>query len=158
MDLTLTTQSLGQTQALAADLGKLLRGGEVFELRSDIGGGKTAFTKGLARGMGIDAPVQSPTFTISRVYAAADGLELHHYDFYRLDDAGIMSAELAESLQEPQAVTVIEWGAVVEHVLPEGRIQVVLTPLTETSRRIEVSLPPGFDYLATALRTEETPQ
>ena len=88
-------------------IGAALRGGEVLELIGDVGTGKTTLTKGLAEGLAISEPVQSPTFTISRVYAARDGLHLHHYDFYRLGEAGIMAEDVNEVMHDPAAVTVI---------------------------------------------------
>ncbi|MDR2523980.1 MAG: tRNA (adenosine(37)-N6)-threonylcarbamoyltransferase complex ATPase subunit type 1 TsaE [Candidatus Nomurabacteria bacterium] len=106
---------------LGRELGTALSGGEVIELVGDVGAGKTTFTQGLARGLGIDEPVSSPSFTISRSYSARDGLHLNHYDFYRLSDAGIMRDEIAESLTDPQNITVVEWGASVADVLPNDR-------------------------------------
>lgn len=120
-------------------LGSLLRGGEVFELVGDVGAGKTTFTKGLALGIGIVEPIQSPTFTISRVYETAHGLRLAHYDFYRLQEAGIMTDELQEVLHEPTTVTVIEWAGIVDGVLPEDRIQLRIVAPTETERQCIIS-------------------
>ena len=111
-------------------LGELLRGGEVIELVGDVGAGKTTLVKGIGEGLNIDEDIQSPSFTISRVYQARDGLELHHYDFYRLADAGIMSYELDESLHDPKVTTVIEWAETVHNVLPisSGKITLLHTP------------------------------
>lgn len=123
---------------LGLRIGKLLRGGEVLELVGDVGAGKTTFTKGLALGMKITEPVQSPTFTISRLYETAHGLQLAHYDFYRLQEAGIMSDELVETLSQPMTVTVVEWAGVVDGVLPADRLRLEIKPLTETSRQVEI--------------------
>jgi tRNA threonylcarbamoyladenosine biosynthesis protein TsaE len=97
-------------QDFGARLGAKLSGGEVIELVGDIGAGKTTFTKGLARGLGVSDDVQSPTFTISRIYETPSGIRLAHYDFYRLQDAGVMQMELAESVCDPHTITVIECG------------------------------------------------
>lgn len=121
-----------------AKLGLLLGGGEVLELVGDIGAGKTTFTKGLARGLGIADTVQSPTFTISRVYEARNNLEMRHYDFYRLDEAGIMADELANASSEDSTVTVIEWAGIVDSVLPDDRVRIVFEPTGENSRQIEI--------------------
>ncbi len=110
-----------ETQSFAKMLGESCRGGEVFELVGDVGSGKTTFVKGLALGLGVDDDVQSPSFTISRTYAARDGLELHHYDFYRLPEAGIMTYDVAESGADAQTVTVVEWAETVAKVLPGSR-------------------------------------
>ena len=127
-----------QTRDLGEKLGRLLRGGEVIELVGDVGAGKTTFVKGLAVGLSIDEDVQSPSFTISRVYEARDDLQLAHYDFYRLSDAGIMADELTETTQDPLTVTVIEWADIVEGVLPDGRIRIVFAAPTETSRTLTI--------------------
>ena len=113
-------------------------GGEVIELLGDVGAGKTTFTKGLAGGLGVTDPVQSPTFTISREYVGNRGLRLVHYDFYRLDDAGIMADEVTDVLADPNAVVVIEWSDTVAHVLPDDRLilTIELVPDDETARRL----------------------
>lgn len=128
--------SEAETRALGEKLGRLLKGGEIIELVGDVGAGKTTFVKGLARGLGVEEDVQSPSFTISRVYDARGGLLLAHYDFYRLNDAGIMADELKETTQDLQSVTVIEWADIVEGVLPSSRLRITFTTPTETSRSL----------------------
>lgn len=152
MTLSFDSDNLETTLALGRAIGHALRGGEVLELRSDLGGGKTALTKGIAAGMGSEDTVQSPTFTISRIYRAAQGRELHHFDFYRLQDPGIMAAELAESLNDDRAVVVIEWSDIVADILPEERLQVTIKATGETHRRITIELPASMDSLVQALR------
>lgn len=127
-----------ETKALAEKLGKLLKGGEVFQLVGDVGAGKTTFVKGLAKGLAVSDEVQSPSFTISRVYEARDGLELVHYDFYRLTDPGIMANEVNEAVHDPATITVIEWADIVEGVLPEGHFTITFEAPSETGRRITV--------------------
>lgn len=120
-------------------LGRLVRGGEVIELVGDVGAGKTTFVKGLAKGMGVTDDVQSPSFTINRVYDAADGRVLSHYDFYRLADPGIMASELHETMYRTDTITVIEWADVVEQLLPEDRTTLTITSPTESTREIAVT-------------------
>lgn len=141
-----TTASVEETEQLAAQIGARVKGGEVIELVSDLGGGKTAFVRGLARGMGSRDHVASPTFTVSRVYEA-DDLALHHFDFYRLPEAGIMSAELGELLEDPKAVVAVEWSDVVQHVLPAERLAVAITQTGETSRELTFAYPQALAYL-----------
>jgi tRNA threonylcarbamoyladenosine biosynthesis protein TsaE len=129
------SKSAAQTEGLAERLGRALKGGEVIELVSDLGGGKTTFVRGLARGAGSEDPVASPTFTISKVYAAAQ-FDIHHFDFYRLDDPGIMADELAEVAGAQHAVTVIEWADVVQHVLPEKRLTVSIKQTPNGEREL----------------------
>jgi len=137
---------LAATEALAEQIGKRLQGGEVVELVSDLGGGKTTFVRGLARGMGSHDHVASPTFTISREYHAAQ-LTLYHFDFYRLREPGIIAAELAEIVDDPKAVVAVEWSDIVQYVLPEKRLTVRLKTTGENSRELEFSYPDELAYL-----------
>ncbi len=131
-------QSVEEMLEFGKELGALLKGGEVIELVGDVGAGKTIFTKGLAIGLGISEDVQSPTFTISRIYQARDGLELAHYDFYRLSDPGVLKMEIEQAVHDSGVVTVIEWGDIIEGVLPDDRLKITLTTPTETTRQLEV--------------------
>lgn len=126
-------------QALGAQIGALCVGGEVIELIGDIGAGKTTFTKGLAQALGIEEDVQSPTFTISRVYATEANLLLAHYDFYRLSDPGVMKIELAESVADPRTITVIEWAGNVADVLPKDTLHIAITTMMNEQREVTLS-------------------
>lgn len=128
--------SENEMKTLGASIGQALSGGEVIELVGDIGSGKTTLVKGIAVGLEIDEYVQSPSFNINRVYKGRNDLTLSHYDFYRLDDAGIMANELSEVIGEPQTVTVIEWGGVVDGVLPSDRMTININTTSENSRKI----------------------
>lgn len=134
-----TTTSADMTQQFGKQLGSLLRGGEVLELVGDVGAGKTTFTKGLASGLAITDDVQSPTFTISRVYSARDGLELMHYDFYRLSDPGILKLEVDQAVHDTAVVTVVEWGDIIQGVLPDDRLTIRFQSPDETVRQIDVT-------------------
>lgn len=131
--------SLSEMLAFGKRVGELLQGGEVLVLVGDIGAGKTTFTKGVAQGLGIHETVQSPTFTISRRYDARDGLELIHYDFYRLSEAGIMRAELSEALADARVITVIEWGQIVEDVLPRDVVTIAIHSPSEEARTLDIT-------------------
>jgi tRNA threonylcarbamoyladenosine biosynthesis protein TsaE len=140
------TISLIETEQLAERIGEKLKGGEIIELVSDLGGGKTAFVRGLARGIGSHDHVASPTFTISREYVAGE-LTLYHFDFYRLHEAGIMTNELAELIADPKAIVAVEWSDIVQHVLPENRITVHIVSTGETDRKLTVTYPKMLQYL-----------
>jgi tRNA threonylcarbamoyladenosine biosynthesis protein TsaE len=122
-----------------ARLGVALLGGEVIELIGDVGAGKTTLAKGIAAGLGVSEDVQSPSFTISRVYDARDELHMAHYDFYRLNDPGIMSDELQETIADDKTVTIIEWSGIVEGVLPADRLTIRIVPSSETDRQLSIS-------------------
>lgn len=125
-------------KAFGERLGASLRGGETIDLVGDIGSGKTTLSKGIAAGLGVSEPVQSPTFTISRLYEAHDGIVLAHYDFYRLSEPGIMSMELAESVSDERRVTVLEWSEIVEDILPDDHLTIKITPTSETERQLDL--------------------
>lgn len=123
---------------LGEDIGRLIEGSLVIELVGDVGAGKTTLVKGIARGMGIADIVQSPTFTLSRVYQSPSGFELRHYDFYRLTDAGILYDELAESFTLDRTVVIVEWASTVGAIMPEDRLSVIISAIDETSRDIRI--------------------
>ena len=140
------SKSAETTETIAAAIGARMRGGEVIALISDLGGGKTAFVRGLANGMGSADHVSSPTFTISRQYNASS-LKLYHYDFYRLQEAGILSLELTEVLEDPFAVVAVEWGEIVKGVLPEDLLTVNIIRTGETRRHISLGAPEKYRYM-----------
>jgi len=122
---------------LGSAVAGLLRGGDCIQLIGDVGAGKTTFVKGIGEGLGITEPIQSPSFTISRVYEI-DTLRLVHYDFYRLSDAGIMAEELKEALSDSETVVVIEWADIVEGVLPQNHTTVSIQATRETTRDVTI--------------------
>lgn len=124
----------------------------MIELVSDLGGGKTTFTRGLAKGFGSQDKVSSPSFTLSNEYQAPGGKRLYHFDFYRLFEPGIMRQELAEALQDPAGVTVVEWADIVHEVLPPRRLTISLKATGESSRRLTFQAPPELDYLTEGLK------
>lgn len=127
-----------------------MQGGEVIELASDLGGGKTTFVCGLARGMGSRDAVRSPSFTLRNEYhAKAKGLTLYHFDFYRLAEPGIMRDELTEVLADPKAVVVVEWGDIVEGVLPRQRINIKILSHGQdaNSRTLVFTYPEHLEHL-----------
>ena len=137
--MIIEVKSAEEMQALGGEIGTRITGGEVIVLIGDIGAGKTTFTKGLARAMGISEDVQSPTFTVSRVYETARGVTLAHYDFYRLNDPGIMRAELMEAVHDPATATIIEWSEIVADVLPADALRLTITATGETTRLVELA-------------------
>lgn len=141
--LVKTTEEM---ETLGREIGATLKGGEVIELIGDVGAGKTTFTRGLALGLGITSPITSPSFTISCRYPARDELSLNHYDFYRLSNPGVVAMELAESISDPRAITVIEWGESIQDVLPKNHIIIRINYMPDVGRTVEIS---GYDYSTT---------
>ena len=148
--LQIPSTSSEETEHLGSKLGRQLKGGEVIELASDLGGGKTAFVRGMVRGMGSSDKVASPTFTLSREYNARN-LTLYHFDFYRLQEAGIMQHELEEAIHDPLGVVAIEWANVVSGVLPPERLSITFKTTGENTRELLISCPEALNYLIKGL-------
>lgn len=125
-------------QTFGEQLGRVLYKGAVIELVGDVGAGKTTLVKGLARGLDADDDVQSPTFTLNRVYNIKNDGVLVHYDFYRLHEPGIMRHEIAEAVADLATTVVIEWGDIVEGVLPEERLTIQIIATSETTREVTI--------------------
>jgi tRNA threonylcarbamoyladenosine biosynthesis protein TsaE len=136
------------TERLAERIGQNLQGGECIELVSDLGGGKTTFTRGLVRGAGSLDSVSSPTFTIGKQYKSGD-MTIYHFDFYRLQEPGLVAEELAEAASDPFGVIVVEWAESVSEVLSADRMVVVIDRLAESaeSRKITIKYPEKLSYL-----------
>lgn len=96
--------------------------------------------------MGSHDSVRSPSFTLSNVYQA-DNLTLYHFDFYRLDDPGILRNELAEVIEDPKAVIAVEWPDIASNVIPAEHVTLNIKPTGENSRRFEAQFPDKLSYL-----------
>ena len=111
----------------------------IIELIGDVGAGKTTFTRGFAKGLGIKEPITSPSFTISKSYAAPNGKTLIHYDFYRLQDPGLMADDLADNLNNPDCIIIIEWGEEVANLLPENHTKITIIYNDDNTREVTIS-------------------
>jgi tRNA threonylcarbamoyladenosine biosynthesis protein TsaE len=120
------TRSTDETLALAGSVGELLRPGDVVSLVGGLGAGKTVFARGVARALGVTEPVVSPSFTIVREYEGR--LPLVHIDVYRVDTIQELHDLGFEELVRDDAVTVVEWGDVIDGLLPGDRLDVRLAP------------------------------
>lgn len=133
-----------ELKKIAWELGKTMDSRECIELRGDIGVGKTTFVQGLAEGLGVSEKVNSPSYTIERSYLGRDGLTLNHYDFYRLDDAGVMRREIEESLMGEKNITAVEWAGTVEDVLPAERTIVEIKYVPDQPEWREIKYVSGY--------------
>lgn len=116
--------SVEMTEALGEAMGSVAVPGDVITLDGDLGAGKTAFTRGFARGMGLRSRVTSPTFTIVNEYNDKDGVpRLFHFDTYRLGNSDDFYDAGLDEYFERGGVCVIEWSKVIEDALPERRIR-----------------------------------
>lgn len=133
--MTIETRSPEETFRVGMELGAKAGPGQVFTLTGDLGVGKTVFTQGLAKGLGIDEPVNSPTFTIVQVYEGGR-LPFYHFDVYRIGDVEEMDEVGFEDYIMGDGVSLIEWADLIREILPEERTEI----------RIEKDLNEGFDY------------
>ncbi len=139
------TIKINSEQALidfGENFAKTLKIPAIIELIGDVGAGKTTFTRGLAKGLGIKEPVTSPSFTISKRYAFARNdkqCALVHYDFYRLKDPGIMYEDIAESISDDNSITVVEWGESIANLLPENHYRIEININPDNTRDIIIS-------------------
>lgn len=124
-----------ETFELGKRLGAEAKPGQVYCLDGDLGVGKTVFTQGFARGLGITGPVNSPTFTIVQQYEEGR-LPLYHFDVYRIGDISEMDEIGYEDCFYGSGVSLIEWSELIEELLPERAVHVT----------IEKDLERGFDY------------
>ena len=124
-----------ETYELGIKLGQEAKAGAVFTLIGDLGVGKTGFTKGLARGLEIDEPISSPTFTIVQVYDEGR-LPFYHFDVYRIGDVEEMDEIGYEDYVYGEGVSLIEWANLIEEILPKHYTEI----------KIEKDLEKGFDY------------
>lgn len=144
---SVVTHSAVETEQFGQQLGARLRGGEVIELSSDVGGGKTTLVRGIARGAESSDVVASPTFTVSKQYDAKDFL-IVHFDFYRIQhDTTMVAHELAEATLDVASVVLVEWSETVRNVLPKHTATITIEPLSEESRRISWQCAPESEYL-----------
>lgn len=129
------TNSPEDTFRLGEEIGRNAKPGEVYTLTGDLGVGKTVFTQGVAAGLGIAGPVNSPTFTILQIYEEGR-LPLYHFDVYRIGDVEEMEEIGCDDYFYGDGVCLIEWAELIEEILPKDRISIT----------IEKDLDKGFDY------------
>lgn len=131
------TKSVSETQKLAQHLARSLKGNEVLALYGNLGSGKTTFVQGLAKGLGINERIISPTFIIIREYKSKDK-KFYHVDLYRIQKENIEGLELGEILNNEERIVAIEWAEKIKNLLPEKRIEIYFECINEMQRRIKI--------------------
>ncbi|MBU5474289.1 tRNA (adenosine(37)-N6)-threonylcarbamoyltransferase complex ATPase subunit type 1 TsaE [Roseburia sp. MSJ-14] len=129
------TFSPEETFLFGKELGENAKPGEVYTLIGDLGVGKTVLTQGIAKGLDIDEPINSPTFTIVQVYEEGR-MPFYHFDVYRIGDIEEMDEIGYEDYFYGQGLTMIEWANLIEEILPDHYKEI----------KIEKDLEKGFDY------------
>lgn len=129
------SESAKETFLLGRRIGQEARPGQIYTLTGDLGTGKTVFTQGVADGLGITEPVNSPTFTIVQIYESGR-LPFYHFDVYRIADVEEMEEIGYEDCFYGEGICLIEWAELIGEILPKDCISI----------RIEKDLSRGFDY------------
>ncbi len=137
------TNSPEETEAVGEKLARLLSGGTVIAYRGDLGAGKTAFTRGLARGLGYTEPVTSPTYTVCNEYLGGR-LPLFHFDMYRLRSAEDLWDIGWDDYLDRNGICAVEWSENVDEAM-ENAVYVTIEKTGEASRRITIK---GGAFLA----------
>ena len=140
------TNSPEETETLGEKLAKQLKPGTVLAYRGDLGAGKTAFTRGLARGLGYTEPVTSPTYTIVNEYLGGR-MPLFHFDMYRLSSADDLFDIGWEDYLERGGVCAVEWSENVPEAM-EGAVEVSIEKTGEDSRKITMTGGTGYEHLS----------
>ncbi len=138
------TRSEEATRELGKMLGKAVKEGTVITLNGDLGVGKTVFTQGFAQGLGVEEPVNSPTFTIVQVYEEGR-MPFYHFDVYRIGDIEEMEEIGYEDYFYGNGVCLIEWAELIKEILPEKYVEI----------SVEKDLNCGFDYRKITIKGEE---
>lgn len=133
--MIIETNSPEETFALGEKIGTEAQPGQLYTLIGDLGVGKTVLTQGIAKGLGIEEPICSPTFTIVQVYEEGR-MPFYHFDVYRIGDIEEMDEIGYEDYFYGQGLTMVEWANLIEEILPEKYTEI----------RIEKDLEKGFDY------------
>lgn len=140
------SHSVADTRSVGAALAQQLQPGDVLLMLGDMGAGKSEFTRGLARGLGVTGYVTSPTFTILQVHE--DGrLPLYHFDWYRLNDVEELYELSMDEYLHAGGVAVVEWPSRAEEAVPEIYLEVALEPAGDDQRRITLTPVGGFHTL-----------
>lgn len=134
MEVVCRSRSVDETRAIGEAIGSLLLPGDVVSLSGDLGAGKTAFVQGVARTLGVQGRVTSPSFVIMREYSG--DLPMLHVDVYRLNSLQEVIDLGFEEFLDPSRVVLIEWGDAVGPVLPESHLNLEMRIEDETERRL----------------------
>ena len=133
--MVIETWSPKETFAVGERLGKEAKAGEIYTLNGDLGVGKTVFTQGIAKGLGIEEPVNSPTFTIVQIYEEGR-IPYYHFDVYRIGDVEEMDEIGYEDYFFGEGLCIIEWAELIIDIIPNNAKKIT----------IEKDLEKGFDY------------
>lgn len=142
--MIIETNSAGETFEFGQKIGREAKPGQIYTLDGDLGTGKTVFTQGVASGLGITEPVNSPTFTIVQEYEGGR-MPFYHFDVYRIGDIEEMEEIGYDDYFFGKGICLIEWAQLIEEILPQSVISI----------KIEKNPEKGFDYRKITIEGKE---
>ena len=144
MDMITETHNSKETYELGFNMGKSAKAGDVYCLDGDLGVGKTVFTQGFAKGLGINEPINSPTFTIVQEYKEGR-IPLYHFDLYRIADISELDEIGYEEYFYSEGTCLVEWGNLYPEIFPENTVKI----------EISKDLSKGFDYRRVTIEKQQ---
>ena len=133
------SKSFSETENIGFKLASELAPGSCVLLFGNLGAGKTVFSRGFARGLGITEPVSSPTYTIVQEYDTPSGAKLYHLDLYRISGVeAALAFGVEEFIDDPDAVKLIEWPMRIDGILPDNCIKISINHIDDTTREISI--------------------
>lgn len=136
---TYLSHNVGETENFAAEFAKSLRPGDVIAFIGGLGAGKTAFVRGLAKGLNLEGEISSPTFSL--VHEHSGNIPLYHFDMYRISDLDDLYSTGFFDYLDSGAILAIEWSENIEDVLPENTIYIEISYQGENCREIKIFYP-----------------
>ena len=144
MDMITETHNSKETYEIGFNMGKSAKAGDVYCLDGDLGVGKTVFTQGFAKGLGINEPINSPTFTIVQEYKEGR-IPLYHFDLYRIADISELDEIGYEEYFYSEGTCLVEWGNLYPEIFPENTVKI----------EISKDLSKGFDYRRVTIEKQQ---
>ena len=130
-----------ETESIGAEISRMCPRGSVILLDGDLGAGKTVFTRGFARALGIDEPVSSPTYTIVQEYDLPERGRLYHLDLYRISGVeAALAFGVDEFLNDPSSYALVEWPERITGIIPQNAVRIRLKHTGESQREITVEM------------------
>lgn len=148
MEYNFITHSPEETISIAEKIGKLLKAGDCIAYYGDLGAGKTTFTRGIAKGLGLPDEVSSPTFAIVNEYHGKGSISLYHFDMYRIGSSDELETTGFYDYPMEESVFAVEWSENIEDVFPKDVIRIKMERVSDDTRKITIETAKGDERFA----------
>lgn len=148
MEYNFITHSPEETISIAEKIGKLLRAGDCIAYYGDLGAGKTTFTRGIAKGLGLPDEVSSPTFAIVNEYHGKGSISLYHFDMYRIESSDELETTGFYDYPMEESIFAVEWSENIEDVFPKDVIRIKMERVSDDTRKITIETAKGDERFA----------